>query len=208
MDVEKNYKVIVVGDVGVGKTALISRSTKGTFNLNYKATIGLDFATKIIDEKTCFNIWDIAGQERFSVMTRSYYRDARLAIIVYDISRIDTLDSVKKWLNDIRDKVKHNNRDIPVILVGSKMDLKDNDFRYPFEMEEYLVENGFKSWIETSSMTGENVNQVFQKANSILKEEDLTDDEMNKQTPSETIELKNSVTDSYIMKNKGYCCSS
>ena len=82
------FKLLILGDVGTGKTAIIKRYVHGTFNANYKSTIGVDFALKVIqrDEHTSIRIqlWDIAGQERFGNMTRVYYREAKAAVVVFD----------------------------------------------------------------------------------------------------------------------------
>lgn len=102
------YKVLVVGDIGTGKTSIIKRFVHNIFSTNYKSTIGVDFALKVIrwDEKTevRLQLWDIAGQERFGNMTRVYYKEAVGAFIVFDVTRVGTFEAVAKWKSDIDQK--------------------------------------------------------------------------------------------------------
>eukprot|EP00163_Fabomonas_tropica_P016075 TRINITY_DN289_c0_g1_i2.p1 TRINITY_DN289_c0_g1~~TRINITY_DN289_c0_g1_i2.p1 ORF type:complete len:174 (+),score=40.71 TRINITY_DN289_c0_g1_i2:277-798(+) len=98
---EELYKVLVVGDIGAGKTSIIKRYVHNMFSMHYKSTIGVDFALKVIqwDPKTIvrLQLWDIAGQERFGNMTRVYYKEAVGAMVVFDITRQTTFDAVLKW---------------------------------------------------------------------------------------------------------------
>ncbi|KAG8448277.1 hypothetical protein GDO86_015391 [Hymenochirus boettgeri] len=120
-------KVLVVGDLGVGKTSIIQRYVHNIFSQCYRATIGVDFALKIVnwDSNTVvrLQLWDIAGQERFGHMTRLYYREAVGALVVCDLGRVTTIESVSRWKEDLDSKVcLHNGRPIPVILLGNKCD--------------------------------------------------------------------------------------
>ena len=121
-------QVLVVGDLGVGKTSLIQRYVHNIFNREYKATIGVDFAYKLIqvnhNKVVRLQLWDIGGQERFGNMTRVYYREAVGAIIVFDLTRHGTLETVKKWKADIDAKVRLQDAyetPIPVILLANKV---------------------------------------------------------------------------------------
>ncbi|KXJ19153.1 Ras-related protein Rab-32B, partial [Exaiptasia diaphana] len=111
---ENLYKVLVIGEYGVGY-----------FSPNYKLTIGVDFAQKVIDwdESTRINLqlWDVAGHERFGHMTRVYYKYAIAAVIVFDLSRPATFEAVSKWYSDISQKVMlTNEKPIPIILLANK----------------------------------------------------------------------------------------
>ncbi|XP_020891881.1 ras-related protein Rab-32B, partial [Exaiptasia diaphana] len=122
---ENLYKVLVIGEYGVGKTSIIRRYTEGYFSPNYKLTIGVDFAQKVIDwdESTRINLqlWDVAGHERFGHMTRVYYKYAIAAVIVFDLSRPATFEAVSKWYSDISQKVMlTNEKPIPIILLANK----------------------------------------------------------------------------------------
>lgn len=190
-DVDKIvYKILVVGDVGVGKTSLIRKYTTNTFSLNYKATIGADFHIKKIDDGLHLQLWDIAGQERFQKMTRTYYKEGRAAIIVYDVGRNTTLNMTDKWLEDINEKVKYHDKNIPVILVGSKLDLKHPGTLSPDNMDEYIKDKGYRAWYDVSSKTGENIDELFNKIINIIKEEDAAIDDRLKEINLESTPIK------------------
>jgi len=118
------FKVVLIGDSGVGKSNLLSRFTRNEFSLDSKSTIGVEFATKSIvaEGKTIkAQIWDTAGQERYRAITSAYYRGAVGALLVYDISKHATFENVERWLKELRDHAEAN---IVVMLVGNKSDLK------------------------------------------------------------------------------------
>uniref|UniRef100_A0A2K6FV89 Ras-related protein Rab n=1 Tax=Propithecus coquereli TaxID=379532 RepID=A0A2K6FV89_PROCO len=106
---EHLYKLLVIGDLGVGKTSIIKRYVHQNFSSHYRATIGVDFALKVLhwDPETVvrLQLWDIAGQERFGNMTRVYYREAMGAFIVFDVTRPATFEAVAKWKNDLDSKL-------------------------------------------------------------------------------------------------------
>ena len=113
----------MIGDSGVGKTNLLSRFVDGTFTMDSKPTIGVEFATKTltIDNKTVKNqIWDTAGQERFRAITNAYYRGAVGAIIVYDLTKSKTFQNIQKWYAELKDNAE---QDITIMLLGNKADL-------------------------------------------------------------------------------------
>ncbi|PKI59170.1 hypothetical protein CRG98_020435, partial [Punica granatum] len=98
------FKIVMIGDSAVGKSNLLSRFARDEFDLNAKATIGVEFQTQVVDidgKEVKAQIWDTAGQERFRAVTSAYYRGAVGALIVYDISRRSTFDSVRRWLHEL-----------------------------------------------------------------------------------------------------------
>merc|ERR1711976_1156470 len=118
------FKVVLIGDSGVGKSNLLSRFTRNEFNLESKSTIGVEFATRSIkvDTKTIkAQIWDTAGQERYRAITSAYYRGAVGALLVYDISKQVTFEDLERWLLELRD---HADPNIVIMLVGNKGDLR------------------------------------------------------------------------------------
>jgi len=162
------YKVLVVGDIGTGKTSIIKRYVHNIFSAHYKSTIGVDFALKVINWSpntiVRLQLWDIAGQERFGNMTRVYYKEAVGAIVVFDVTRAATFDAVQKWKNDIDCKVTlpPDDRPIPVVLLGNKIDLAKESFqKTPSQMEKYCEENGFSGWFETSAKENQNIEKAF-----------------------------------------------
>merc|ERR1711865_19142 len=118
------FKVVLIGDSGVGKSNLLTRFTRNEFNRESKSTIGVEFATQTIQvEKKMIKaqIWDTAGQERYRAITSAYYRGAVGALLVYDITKHVTFVDVERWLKELRD---HANDNIVIMLVGNKCDLR------------------------------------------------------------------------------------
>jgi Ras-related protein Rab-32 len=159
------FKIIVVGDYAVGKTTLIRKYTTGVFTDSYKITIGVDFCLKTLKwndtQDISIQLWDIAGHERFGSMTRIYYQYAIAAVVCFDISRPSTLDNVKKWRDDINDKVTMpDGKPIPMILLANKCDIKDVTIDRE-KLNAFAKENGFVGWFETSSKDAINVERAF-----------------------------------------------
>ena len=116
------FKIVVVGDCAVGKSNILSRYINNQFSKESKSTIGVELSSKCfkIDNKVIkINIWDTAGQERFTSITSAYYKGAKGALIVYDITRQDTFDNIDKWLRERRLKI---NADSKVFIMGNKSD--------------------------------------------------------------------------------------
>ncbi|KAH0640676.1 hypothetical protein KY285_037262 [Solanum tuberosum] len=108
-DVEEYlFKIVIIGDSAVGKSNLLSRYARDEFNLHSKATIGVEFQTQVLEingKEVKAQIWDTAGQERFRAVTSAYYRGAFGALLVYDISRRSTFESVTRWLDELNSKL-------------------------------------------------------------------------------------------------------
>eukprot|EP00483_Globobulimina_turgida_P002254 UN02256 len=158
-------KILVIGDVATGKTSMIQRYVYKTFDPNHNATLGVDFALKRVrveDSLLNVQLWDIAGQERFIGLAPTYYKHAVAAIVVFDITKRDTLENAKKWKADVDDKVFLRNGDnIPVVLFANKWDLVDeNDQNRTVsddELDDFCHENHYVGWFTTSAKTGLNV---------------------------------------------------
>jgi Ras-related protein Rab-32 len=159
------YKILVIGELGTGKTSFIKRYVHQFFSQNYRATIGVDFALKVLnwDQSTIIRLqlWDIAGQERFGNMTRVYYKEAVGAFIVFDVTRPATFDAVNKWKTDLDSKVQlPDGSPIPCILLANKCDQpKQGLVALPAKMDEYCKENGFTGWFETSAKENTNIDE-------------------------------------------------
>ncbi|KAJ7460886.1 ras family-domain-containing protein [Mycena galericulata] len=155
------FKVVLIGDSGVGKSNLLSRFTRNEFNLESKSTIGVEFATRSIDvdgKTVKAQIWDTAGQERYRAITSAYYRGAVGALLVYDIAKHATYVNVTRWLKELRD---HADSNIVIMLVGNKSDLKHLRAVPTDEAKTFSTENGL-SFIETSALDASNVEGAFQ----------------------------------------------
>ena len=163
------YKVLVVGEGGVGKTCVIRRYVHNIFQMSTKPTIGVDFALKMIHwdgkKHITLQVWDIAGQERYGQMTRVYYQAAVGALVVFDIKKPETFAAVAKWKQDIDNKVyMPNGGPIPVVLLANKCDLGPlSDFKSKEEMDKFCEENGFIAWFETSAQSDIGIKPAFQK---------------------------------------------
>ncbi|MBA0626856.1 hypothetical protein Godav_004442 [Gossypium davidsonii] len=123
-DYDYLFKVVLIGDSGVGKSNLLSRFTKNEFSLESKSTIGVEFATRSItieDKVVKAQIWDTAGQERYRAVTSAYYRGAVGALLVYDATRHVTFENIERWLKELRD---HTDGSIVIMLLGNKSDLR------------------------------------------------------------------------------------
>jgi Ras-related protein Rab-11A len=156
------FKIVLIGDSGVGKSNILTRFTKNEFNIDTKSTIGVEFATRTmnIDGKMVrAQIWDTAGQERYRAITSAYYRGAVGALIVYDMTKIQTFESVKKWLKELRD---HGADNMVVMLVGNKNDLIHLR-AVPFELAQGFAKENNLSLIETSALHSTNVELAFQQ---------------------------------------------
>eukprot|EP01012_Entosiphon_sulcatum_P048725 TRINITY_DN6724_c0_g2_i1.p1 TRINITY_DN6724_c0_g2~~TRINITY_DN6724_c0_g2_i1.p1 ORF type:complete len:219 (-),score=55.82 TRINITY_DN6724_c0_g2_i1:317-946(-) len=160
------YKVLVVGEGGTGKTCVIRRYVHNIFQMTTKATIGVDFALKVLNwDKTkniTLQIWDIAGQERYGQMTRVYYQAAVGALVVYDVTRQETFDAVIKWKQDIDNKVfLPDGSNIPCVLLANKADLPAVPRRTKEELDAFCQQHNFVGWFETSSKENLNIEKSF-----------------------------------------------
>uniref|UniRef100_A0A182R0W5 Ras-related protein Rab n=1 Tax=Anopheles farauti TaxID=69004 RepID=A0A182R0W5_9DIPT len=177
---EHLYKILVIGELGTGKTSFIKRYVHQFFSQNYRATIGVDFALKVLnwDQNTIIRLqlWDIAGQERFGNMTRVYYKEAVGAFIVFDVTRSATFDAVIKWKNDLDSKVQlPDGKPIPCILLANKSDQqKQGIVTTPAKLDEYVKEHGFAGWFETSAKENVNIEEAAKSlVNKILMNDKL-----------------------------------
>jgi Ras-related protein Rab-32 len=184
------YKILVVGDIGTGKTSLIKKYVHNIFSPHYKSTVGVDFALKVIDWDNNLTIrlqlWDIAGQERFANLTRSYYKEAVGALVVFDVTRQTTFEGVNKWKTDLDSKIcsTDTEENIPVILLANKVDLfQDEDKKYWEEMkgkiQKYCDEQGFIGWVETSAKNGVGIETAVKQLITTILDKKTDDVEVN-----------------------------
>lgn len=178
-------KIVFVGDSNVGKTNIITQYTMGNFNITTKPTIGVDFYTKIIKlYNTSFKceVWDTSGQERYRSITPIYYKNAKIAIVVFDITKKNTLINTSFWLKELMD---HCDKDIIIILVGNKKDLSHLRDVSEKEALDFVKKYNLSGYIEISALTRDNINDIF---NISIKEFylQITQQEHNIKNTSET----------------------
>ncbi len=162
MPAEYRFKIVMLGDGAVGKTALTLRFTEDYFESDYKRTIGSDFAIKKIelpelDTNVVLQVWDLAGQERFEVVRAGFYRGARGGLLVYDVTRKRTFMNIDKWREEA---IKNAGREIPMVVVANKVDLVDSRVVDQGEGKEYAEEHDFL-YVESSALTGQNVEESY-----------------------------------------------
>jgi len=154
------FKLLLIGDSGVGKSCLLLRFADDTYTESYISTIGVDFKIRTVelDGKTCkLQIWDTAGQERFRTITSSYYRGAHGIIIVYDVTDMESFNNVRQWLYEID---RYASETVNKLLVGNKCDLKDKKVVDQEVASQFAESIGMK-FLETSAKNSHNVEQAF-----------------------------------------------
>jgi small GTP-binding protein len=155
------FKYIIIGDTSVGKSCLLLQFTDNRFKADHDLTIGVEFGSKnvqISEKEVKLQIWDTAGQENFRSITRSYYRGAAGALLVYDITRRDSFTHVQTWLEEAR---QHGNENMVVMLVGNKCDM-DSKRVVPTEEGMRFARENDCLFIETSAKTAQNVDEAFE----------------------------------------------
>jgi len=153
------FKLLLIGDSGVGKTCVLFRYADDTFNTTFISTIGIDFKIKTIElegKRIKLQIWDTAGQERFHTITTSYYRGAMGIILVYDITSQKSFDNITKWLQNIE---MHASSDVERLLIGNKSDWEARRV-VPRERGEQLAQSQGIPFLETSAKTNHNIDEV------------------------------------------------
>ena len=172
-DFELSFKIIIIGDSGVGKSCLSTRGTKNIFDSMYAPTIGFEFISyfiKINGQIIKLQIWDTCGQEVYRSLISSFYNNSSLAIIVYSIDNRQSFTNLEFWLNELRTK---SSPDINLFLIGNKCDLEGDRQVMKESGEEFCENNRVKLFLETSAKTGFNAQNVFIEAGKLLYEQHL-----------------------------------
>ncbi len=156
-----SFKIIIVGDQGVGKSCLAIKASRNYFEDFYSPTVGFEFVSfnvKVQEKIIKLQIWDTCGQEVYRSLISSFFRSASLAIIVYSIDTEDSFNNIEKWLNDIKTQ---SNPDIKIFLIGNKADLEDKRRLTKEQGEQLCNDHKLAFFMETSAKTGFNVQNVF-----------------------------------------------
>jgi len=175
------YKVLVLGDSGVGKTSLANQYVKGQFSSQFRATIGADFMTKEVqldERRVTLQIWDTAGQERFMSLGSAFYRGSDCCVLVYDITNSQTFENLESWRNGfLQEGMPKDPETFPFVLLGNKAD-KANERKVPqSKAEEWCKAHGGIQYFETSAAQNSNVEEAFRNIAKIAsaqeKEEEI-----------------------------------
>ncbi|NVM02016.1 MAG: GTP-binding protein [Candidatus Helarchaeota archaeon] len=162
------FKVVVIGDAGVGKTTLLLRFVDDSFQESYLPTIGVNVCNKkvsIANKNIHLNIFDIAGQEKFSLMRRVFYEDVNSVLIMYDVSNKESFDHIESWIKDVSPNFSSKK---PIgLIIGNKIDLKSKRV-ITRKAAEKIAEKFGLGYVETSAKTGEKVNEAFKQLAEIL----------------------------------------
>ena len=173
------FKILTIGESGVGKTCILRRFVEDKFLKNHLATIGIDFKTKTLNinnQEIKLKIWDTAGQERFRNITTQYYKGADGIVLVYDVTDEASFDKIKDWMDQI---LSNTNKDeICLILLGNKCDIEKRSISY--EQGKTLANELQVNFFETSAQTGQNIKDAFETLTAdIMKKKKIGGDNNN-----------------------------
>ena len=164
-----SFKVIVIGDTGVGKSCISLRATKSIFNEQYMATVGFEYCTfiaRLNGEVLKLQIWDTCGQEMYRSLVSNFYKSSALAFVVYAINDRKSFEDVDEWIDGVR---KNANSDIILFLIGNKFDVDEEERQVTYEEGEELKNKlGFSYFCEISAKTGFNTKEIFIEAIKVL----------------------------------------
>lgn len=159
-DYDMIFKVVLLGDSGVGKSNILSRYIRDEFSIDTKSTVGVEFGSKKIKIKGTHiksQIWDTAGQERYKSITNAYYKGAKGALVVFDISRLETFNNIDRWIGELKTNADN---EVSIILIGNKSDLEDlrqvSQDEAKSKAEQYDL-----AYIETSAFQSINIDKSF-----------------------------------------------
>ena len=200
----KAFKILTLGESGVGKTAILRRFVENKFEKHHLATIGIDYQTKTIkikNKEIKLRIWDTAGQERYKHIVAQVYKGADGIMLVYDITDKISFSKITDWMEQINNNLSKN--DIGIVLIGNKSDIEDRMIKAE-KGEEKAKEYGIE-YYETSALNGKGINEAFEGlAKQILKNYKIK----NNDAGSRTISLQSSKPEDIVEtdKKKRKCC--
>ncbi|KAI4801476.1 ras-related protein Rab-10 [Gymnodraco acuticeps] len=192
------FKLLLIGDSGVGKTCVLFRFSDDAFNTTFISTIGIDFKIKTVElqgKKIKLQIWDTAGQERFHTITTSYYRGAMGIMLVYDITNAKSFENISKWLRNIDE---HANEDVERMLLGNKCDMEDKRVVPKAKGEQIAKEHGIR-FFETSAKANVSIEKAF-----LTLAEDILRKTPVKEPNSENVDISSG---GGVTGWKSKCCS-
>ena len=190
------YKIILVGDPGVGKTSIMTKFVSNEFQNTYLSTIGVEFKSKEIhiNNNTCarLKIWDTCGQEKFRAITRQYFKNSEGVFVVFDLTNKETIKKLDIWMKDIKDNIDN---DYFIFLIGNKSDIKDRDLTIAEEAKQFAI-NKKINYYEVSAKTGSGIYNIFEKMASKLinkKKIEKSKEEIN----TDKIDIENKINKNF-----------
>ena len=165
------FKIVFFGDGGVGKTTLINRYLTGVFRSDSTITIGVDFHVKKIeidDKRVSLQIWDFAGEDRFRFLMPSYVVGASGGIFMFDITRYTSLKNFNDWIEIFKKGYKGDEHQMPILMVGSKLDLEFKRAVSRDEAFELAKKNNLYGYLECSAKSGEHVSDIFEEISRLM----------------------------------------
>ncbi len=201
-----NFKIIIVGDAGVGKTCLLKKASKGLFDEAYQPTLGFEFLTfecEIDDNPIKLQIWDTCGQETYKSLITSFYRNSALAMMIYSIDSKESFYHIESWLKDIK---QQSNPDVKIFLIGNKADLEEKREVDSDKAKQFIEENNIEYFKETSAKSGLNVKEVFLRAAQSLYEEHLKYRERANSYEKKNIPVPVKLNSKKNERKSGWCC--
>ena len=194
----KTFKILTIGESGVGKTCILRRFVENKFLKNHLATIGIDFKTKTLNinnQEIKLKIWDTAGQERFRNITTQYYKGADGIVLIYDVTDDASYEKIRDWMEQILSNTKRE--DIGLVLLGNKCDMEPRAVSE--EQGNKMAEELNVSYFETSALTGQGINEAFNELTRDIMKRKGVDNGGN-----DNLDLKNDI--SKKKKDGNGCC--
>ena len=199
------YKIVIIGDSGVGKTNILTRFTSNTFHAQSKPTIGVELGTKSIKFNNNIikaQIWDTAGQERYRAITGSYYKGSLGAMIVFDITKINSFNNVEKWLKELNQECKEN---VFILLVGNKTDLNSMRTVKKEDASNFAQKNNL-GYIETSALECRNIEEAFNLIIAKIYDSKSSSISSRDASPNEKIKKGINIEEKVADKKAKGCC--
>ncbi len=163
------FRLILVGDFGVGKSSIITKFVSDKFNPQHISTIGIDFAIRSIEvdnKPVKLQIWDTAGQERFRVISHAYYRNKDCYILVFELNNMKSFENLKLWIEEI--KTITNNDNPLFFIIGTKKDLCNDMFIVNAYIDQFVKKYNISGYFETSNKHGTNIEHIFKQIAKVL----------------------------------------
>jgi len=206
-------KIIILGESGVGKTALLHKYVMNKFIEEHKATIGADFLTKDIsigDKLITLQIWDTAGQERFQSLGNAFYRGADACVLVYDLTKKETFDKIDEWKSNFLEQSGTEYPDkFPFLLLGNKYDLSSNQRNVQMQIAKDYAQQNNMIFYETSAVNGHNIEQAIRDISDAASEMDsapIFNTEVIKHEDLEDFDDNDDTNGANANESKGVCC--